>query len=158
MLATSAIAETRYAKIADAFQRPRRTAEVGATESDAWRIIGTSPELRTVFADLECVAPTNATVLITGETGTGKDLLARRVHERSDRRSGPFVHVDCTTLTAGLMESELYGHARGAFTGASGAYRPRGTRGRRHVVPGRNWRDSSRAAMQVASPHSTPGI
>ncbi len=88
---------------------------------DSWRIVGTSPQIRAVLADLDCVARTALPVLIMGETGTGKDLLARRVHERSDRASGPWVHVDCTILTAGLIESELFGHVRGAFTGASGA-------------------------------------
>src|SRR6187549_3465915 len=71
-----------------------------------------------VYEMIVRAAQTDATVLLHGETGTGKGLLARAIHVNSDRRNAPFVHVDCTTLPASLVESELFGHERGAFTGA----------------------------------------
>jgi formate hydrogenlyase transcriptional activator len=82
------------------------------------RIVGNSSALRHVFEMVRFVAPTDATVLINGETGTGKELFAEAIHERSDRSSGPFVKVNCAAIPAGLLESELFGHERGAFTGA----------------------------------------
>src|SRR5690606_3901036 len=85
----------------------------------AGRMIGTSPAMREVIRLVEKVAPADAaTVLILGETGTGKGLLARTIHEMSARREGPFVNVTCSALTESLMESELFGHEKGAFTDA----------------------------------------
>ncbi len=81
-------------------------------------IVGHTPSMREVFDAVRSVAPTEATVLITGETGTGKELLARGVHDLSGRASGPFVPVNCAALAEGVLESELFGHVRGAFTGA----------------------------------------
>ena len=81
-------------------------------------IIGRSGRLRSVFEDVKVVAPTNSTVLVLGETGTGKELIARAIHSRSSRRSRPFVKVNCAAIPSGLLESELFGHERGAFTGA----------------------------------------
>jgi two-component system response regulator AtoC len=81
-------------------------------------LIGRSTAMREVFTALHQVAPTDATVLITGETGTGKELVAAAVHEFSPRRGKPFLAVNCGALAAGLLESELFGHLRGAFTGA----------------------------------------
>ena len=81
-------------------------------------VVGTSPSLLDVLRKLERVAPTDATVLITGETGTGKELIARALHDRSARRSRPLVKVSCGAIPAGLVESELFGHVKGAFTGA----------------------------------------
>ncbi len=82
------------------------------------RIVGRSPELKQVYAHIALAAETDASVLLRGETGTGKGLFARAIHVNSARQSGPFVVVDCTTLPLQLVESELFGHERGAFTGA----------------------------------------
>lgn len=81
-------------------------------------MIGRSAPMRDVFAAIRRVGPTDTTVLLTGETGTGKELVARAVHDASHRSGGPFVPVNCASLAEGLLESELFGHARGAFTGA----------------------------------------
>jgi transcriptional regulator with GAF, ATPase, and Fis domain len=81
-------------------------------------VIGRSAAMAAVYEMIVRAAQTDATVLLHGETGTGKGLLARAIHVNSARRDGPFVHVDCTTLPAALVESELFGHERGAYTGA----------------------------------------
>src|ERR1700678_229174 len=81
-------------------------------------IVGRSAALRRVLRMVRIVAPTNATVLINGETGTGKELIAEAIHKCSDRSNGPFVKVNCAAIPAGLLESELFGHERGAYTGA----------------------------------------
>ena len=81
-------------------------------------MIGSSAAFRAVVDQLNMVAPVDSTVLIQGETGTGKELIARAVHERSRRRAGPFIILNCAAVPAGLLESELFGHQRGAFTGA----------------------------------------
>ena len=83
------------------------------------QIIGRSGPLQAVLRDVEQVAPTDATVLILGETGTGKELVARAIHAASRRHDGPFVRVNCATVPAHLMESEFFGHEKGAFTGAT---------------------------------------
>jgi DNA-binding NtrC family response regulator len=82
------------------------------------QIIGTSSRLREALARADRVAPVSRSVLIYGESGTGKELLARRIHERSKRAAGPFVAVNCAAISRELLESELFGHERGAFTGA----------------------------------------
>jgi formate hydrogenlyase transcriptional activator len=84
-------------------------------------IVGKSPALAKVLSLVETVAATPSTVLILGETGTGKELVARAIHDRSPRRDRPLVKVNCSAISAGLVESELFGHVRGAFTGAVGA-------------------------------------
>jgi predicted ATPase len=81
-------------------------------------IIGNSPALIRVLQQVEQVAPNDSTVLITGETGTGKELIARAVHNLSKRKDSPLVKVNCAAISAGLVESELFGHVKGAFTGA----------------------------------------
>src|SRR5213593_1084547 len=82
-------------------------------------IIGRSPAMQEIFATIERVAPTRATVLLTGESGVGKDLIARAIHFHSPRRDHPFVKINCTALPENLMESELFGYEKGAFTGAA---------------------------------------
>lgn len=82
-------------------------------------IIGESPRMQEIFSQLELVAPTEATVLLLGESGTGKELLARAIHRNSRRREGPFVVVNCAAIPETLLESDLFGHERGAFTGAT---------------------------------------
>src|SRR5690606_9878020 len=84
-------------------------------------VLGPSLAMRSIFGVLERIAPTDASVLIEGETGTGKDILARSIHARSPRKDEPFVVVDCGAISYNLIESELFGHERGAFTGAVSA-------------------------------------
>ncbi len=88
------------------------------TEHNFEEIVGNSPALLVALRKVEQVAPTDSTVLIYGETGTGKELIARAIHDRSARKDRPLVKVNCSAISAGLVESELFGHVKGAFTGA----------------------------------------
>src|ERR1700741_3382904 len=82
-------------------------------------IVGSSPQLQVVLSRVAKVAPTESTVLITGETGTGKELFARAIHKRSQRSERAFIGVNCAALAPSLISSELFGHEKGAFTGAT---------------------------------------
>ena len=109
-------------------------------------IVGRSPALQMVLSLVSKVAPSDSTVLVTGETGTGKELVARAIHRRSRRGSRSFVAVNCAAIPRDLIASELFGHERGAFTGAIQ---------RRHDLPGRSRRTVFRHTSGVAA--STPG-
>jgi len=82
------------------------------------KLFGDSPPMQQVYTLIEQVAPTKATILVTGESGTGKELAARSIHDASNRQNQPFVSINCAAIPDGLMESQLFGHERGAFTGA----------------------------------------
>jgi transcriptional regulator with GAF, ATPase, and Fis domain len=90
----------------------------GPVDDKTGYFLGRSPTIREVYDVIDRVAPTDCTILLTGETGTGKGVLARLIHSRSSRRAQRFVSINCGTLPETLFESELFGHARGAFTGA----------------------------------------
>ena len=101
------------------FDRLGSTAAIAISGEDHFgSLFGESVAMRALFATLAKVAPTDATVLIEGETGTGKEEAARSIHEVSPRAPGPFVTLDCGAIPTNLLESELFGHERGAFTGA----------------------------------------
>ena len=93
-------------------------AEFDAVSGDGQLIVGRSPKMRQIYDLIARVADTNATVLISGESGVGKELIARALHQQSQRRLNPFVAVNCAAISEHLVESELFGHERGAFTGA----------------------------------------
>jgi two-component system, NtrC family, response regulator AtoC len=104
----------------NALSRRDPSPEQGAAPG-RFRLVGDSPAIRQVYAIIEKVANTPSTVLITGESGTGKELIARALHENSSRHGGPFIKINCAAIPKTLMESELFGYEKGAFTGAVGA-------------------------------------
>ena len=104
-----------------AFSRGELRPEEPGTAPGRFRLVGDSPAIRHIYAIIEKVANTPSTVLITGESGTGKELIARALHENSTRHSGPFIKINCAAIPKTLMESELFGYEKGAFTGAVGA-------------------------------------
>jgi DNA-binding NtrC family response regulator len=99
-------------------RKSRRLERLVLTDAPEWTIVGDSPGIREVLRLIEKMAPSDSTVLITGESGTGKELVARRIHHLSARRDAPFVAVNCGTFQESLLETELFGHEKGAFTGA----------------------------------------
>jgi formate hydrogenlyase transcriptional activator len=101
-------------------ERGAMVLEEPSDEATGNEIVGPSKALRRVIEQVGMVAPTDATVLICGETGTGKELIARAVHRMSQRRANPFVKCNCAAIPTGLLESELFGHEKGAFTSAVG--------------------------------------
>jgi DNA-binding NtrC family response regulator len=104
--------------VLDAAKAHRELARVTEQQLQRFEMIGQSAPMQRLFHDIDKVAPTKASVLITGESGTGKELIARAIHRLSPRGDGPFVKVNCAAIPRELIESELFGHERGAFTGA----------------------------------------
>ena len=111
------------ALIKNAMESRRKADTEGTRKNNALSspesVKGNSPQIRHVLEVIEVVAPTNMTVVLQGESGTGKELMARLIHSKSSRKNGPFVALDCGTLQETLVESELFGYEKGAFTGAA---------------------------------------
>ncbi len=109
----------KIAELSERLQEEKRYLEEELrTEYSFEEIVGESSGLKRVLKQAETVAPTDATALILGETGTGKELIARAIHNLSQRRERTFVKLNCSAIPLGLLESELFGHEKGAFTGA----------------------------------------
>jgi formate hydrogenlyase transcriptional activator len=117
--AETTLSELQVTDLRKAFpQKPSPVRRLIPTQCNFGEIIGESLVLKRTLKQVEIVAPTDSTVLLLGETGTGKELIARAIHNISLRRSNPFVKLNCAAIPTGLLESELFGHEKGAFTGA----------------------------------------
>ena len=150
----------------------KRAVEVGAQAADLNRlkdevnrqlvggeIIGRSAAMQEVYKLIGRVVTNDATVLLSGESGTGKELVARAIHFKSARWRSPFVAVNCSAIPHGLLESELFGHERGSFTGASERRAGKFETGRqRHNLPRRNRRPAGRIAAQAAARAAGAGV
>ena len=130
--------------------------------STSWQwghILTNSPAMMDICKDTAKIALSQASVLISGESGTGKELIARAIHYNSRRAKGPFIKVNCAALPESLLESELFGHEKGAFTGAQtlrqGLFE---TCQRRYSAPRRNWRNAARTASQITTHSAGTGI
>ena len=130
-----------------------------SSQHDFTQIVGTSHALTSVLRQIRTVGPTDATVLLLGETGTGKELLARALHDASKRRAKTFVRVNGAALPVSLIESELFGYEKGAFTGATMSQgRALRAGAPRYAVPRRGGRDSARRAAQAAARAAGAGV
>jgi DNA-binding NtrC family response regulator len=118
---TKPISFEQLEEVAARVMEPNRVARAGTRKSDQYAIVGKAPELLRALERARAAATTDADVLVEAESGTGKELLARFIHEASSRAQKPFVAVNCAAVPEHLLESELFGHARGAFTGATTA-------------------------------------
>jgi formate hydrogenlyase transcriptional activator len=118
VLATSPFRWITFVQDLTERERSEKIADQPGSSHEFEDIVGTSAALKRVMGQVEIVAPTDATVLVLGETGTGKELVARAIHKLSARRNRPFVTLNCAAIPTGLLESELFGYERGAFTGA----------------------------------------
>ena len=114
----NSMAYRELAEMQDRFATEPLYLEDEPTDQNVGAMVGQSPAFQEVLRNIRVVAPTDATVLVQGETGTGKELIARALHELSDRSKQPFVKVNCAAIPATLLESELFGHEKGSFTGA----------------------------------------
>jgi DNA-binding NtrC family response regulator len=115
-------ADYRWRTVAFDFREPRRSE---AAVASAHGLVGASPALHQVLRKIQLYGPTDAAVVITGETGTGKELVAKALHQASGRQRGPYIAVNCSAISDELLESELFGHEKGAFTGAVRSHRGR---------------------------------
>lgn len=130
----------------------RESQEPGRAQSEASSLLlGRSEAMRELVEMVETVAPTEATVLVSGESGTGKELVARAIQAASTRRDKPFVTINCAALAENLLESELFGHEKGAFTVRTTAGRALCAGARRHAVSGRDRGDAPVASGQAAA-------
>ena len=132
--------------------------EIPLSKRDTFEsVTGSSVKMREIFATLEKVAPSELTVLVTGETGTGKEMIARGIHQHSPRKSKPFVVLDCGAIPKDLIESTLFGHEKGSFTGAVGAAPGLLRAGaRRHHLPRRDRRAGHQPAAEALARAGEP--